>query len=185
MTTTTAMVFLSVLFPAKGWFGADQPWNVTVRPPAGTAVKLVLTDFSGSTLDPTQNAQREFAKEASVDLKQLFPALATAGSYILYACPPDETGHTKFLGTPLVVSVRDDRRRGAPPGPMVAKVEPLRYATLSTDAGEMNVGFYYDAAPNAIDNFLRLAQDGFYDGLTFHRIEPDFIVQGGDPRGDG
>ena len=90
-----------------------------------------------------------------------------------------------MIGTPLVVSVRDDRRRGAPAGPMVAKVEPLRYAILSTDAGDMTVGFYYDSAPNAIANFLRLAQEGFYDGLTFHRVIKDFMIQGGDPTGTG
>src|SRR5688572_31112048 len=42
-----------------------------------------------------------------------------------------------------VVSVREDRRRGAPTGPMVVKVEPLRYAILSTDVGDMTVAFYY------------------------------------------
>src|SRR5688572_12306725 len=102
-TTTTALVFFSVLFPAKGWFGADQPWSVVVRPPEGTTIRLVLTDFAGSSLEPAQNAKREFDKEAGVDLKQLFPALATAGSYILYAVPADAPGYSKFVGTPLVV----------------------------------------------------------------------------------
>ena len=68
---------------------------------------------------------------------------------------------------------------------MVVKFEPLRYAIVSTDAGDMTMAFYYDVAPNTISNFLSLAGDGFYDGLTFHRIEPGFIMQGGDPRGDG
>jgi len=64
-------------------------------------------------------------------------------------------------------------------------MEPLRYGIISTDAGDMTVAFYYDVAPNTITNFIQLAQEGFYDGLTFHRIESDFVIQGGDPRRDG
>ena len=45
--------------------------------------------------------------------------------------------------------------------------------------------FYYDVVPNTAENFLRLSEEGFYDGLTFHRIVPGFVIQGGDPRGDG
>jgi peptidyl-prolyl cis-trans isomerase B (cyclophilin B) len=42
-----------------------------------------------------------------------------------------------------------------------------------------------DEAPKTVENFTRLAGEGFYDGLTFHRVIPDFMVQGGDPKGDG
>lgn len=182
---TTALIFLSVLFPAKGWFGPDQPWNITVRPPQGVAVKLILTEFSGSSLDPSPNIQREFDKEGTVELKSLFPALSTAGTYLLYAIPKDKESSLEFVGTPLVVNVREDRRRGAPMGPMVVRIEPLVYGIISTDAGDMTIAFYYDVAPHTISNFLSLSRDGFYEGLTFHRIEPDFLVQGGDPRGDG
>src|SRR5882757_9626750 len=105
---TTALVFLSVLFPAKGWFGPDQAWNITVRPPQGVAVKLVLAEFSGSSLDPTPDVPREFDKEGTAELKRLFPAVSTAGTYILYAVPRDQEGYTHFVGTPLVVSVRED-----------------------------------------------------------------------------
>lgn len=182
---TTALVFLSVLFPAKGWFGPDQDWNVIVRPPQGVAVKLILTEFSGSSLDPAPDVKHEFDKEGSVELKKLFPALSTAGTYLLYAIPKDQESFLNFLGTPLVVNVREDRRRGAPMGPMVVRIEPLVYGILSTDAGDMTVAFYFDAAPHTIGNFLSLCRDGFYEGLTFHRIEPNFLVQGGDPRGDG
>jgi cyclophilin family peptidyl-prolyl cis-trans isomerase len=183
---TTAVILLSVLFPAKGWFGPDQAWNVTVRPPAGTSVRLVLTDFSGSSLDPDPALVREFDKEATIDIKRLYPAMATAGTYLLYAVPKAAiAASSEFVGTPIVITVREDRRRGAPSGPMVVKFEPLRYAIVSTDAGDMTMAFYYDVAPNTVSNFLSLAGDGFYDGLTFHRIEPGFIMQGGDPRGDG
>jgi peptidyl-prolyl cis-trans isomerase B (cyclophilin B) len=124
------------------------------------------------------------AAEKSVDLKQLFPSVVTPGTYLLYATPQGG-GAGEFDGTPLVISVRQDRRRNAPPGAMVIKVEPLRYAVMTTDRGTMTLAFYYDAAPHTVANFLSLADGGFYDGLTFHRIVPEFVLQGGDPRGDG
>jgi peptidyl-prolyl cis-trans isomerase B (cyclophilin B) len=182
---TTALLFLSVLFPVKGWFGPDQAWNVTIKPPTGTTVRLVLTDFSGSSLDPDPAQKREFEKEGVADIKQVFPAMATAGTYLLYAAPKVEGTQADFVGTPLVITVREDRRRGAPTGPMVMKIEPLKFAIISTDAGDMTVAFYFDVAPNTINNFISLATERFYDGLTFHRVEKDFIIQGGDPRGDG
>jgi peptidyl-prolyl cis-trans isomerase B (cyclophilin B) len=192
MTPTTALVFLSVLFPAKGWFSPDQAWNVTVRPPEKTAVRIVLTDFSGSIIDAVSGNERDFAREGTADLKHCFPAITTGGCYLLYAVPhvAGPEGEAKenvstFVGTPLVITVREDRRAGAPGGPMAVKIEPLRFAIVSTDAGDMTLGFYYDAAPNNIPNFITLSREGFYEGLTFHRIEPEFVVQGGDPRGDG
>ena len=53
------------------------------------------------------------------------------------------------------------------------------------DLGTMKVELYPDQAPNTVANFIALANNGFYDGLTFHRIVKDFMVQGGDPNGDG
>jgi len=51
--------------------------------------------------------------------------------------------------------------------------------------GIIKIDFFPDDAPNTVDNFITLAEKGFYDGLTFHRVEPNFVVQGGDPKGDG
>jgi len=58
-------------------------------------------------------------------------------------------------------------------------------ATIVTSKGEIEVALYFDAAPLTVLNFIELARDGFYNGLTFHRVVPNFVVQGGDPRGDG
>jgi cyclophilin family peptidyl-prolyl cis-trans isomerase len=66
---------------------------------------------------------------------------------------------------------------------MVWRVEPLRYVTMETSAGEMTISFFYDVAPNTAANFMRLAEEGFYDGQVFHRIIKDFVVQAGDPLG--
>ena len=58
-------------------------------------------------------------------------------------------------------------------------------AIISTNKGVMKVDFYEKDAPNTVANFVKLAKDGFYDGLTWHRVLPDFVIQGGCPRGNG
>src|SRR6476620_4038444 len=58
-------------------------------------------------------------------------------------------------------------------------------ATLQTNAGPITVRFFDDDAPKTVENFRKLAGDGFYDGLIFHRVIPDFMIQGGDPEGTG
>ncbi len=58
-------------------------------------------------------------------------------------------------------------------------------ATLQTNHGAIDVELYPDDAPKTVDNFVKLARDGFYDGLIFHRVIPDFMIQGGDPTGTG
>jgi cyclophilin family peptidyl-prolyl cis-trans isomerase len=58
-------------------------------------------------------------------------------------------------------------------------------ATLHTSEGPIEIELYPSEAPKTVDNFTKLAGDGFYDGLVFHRVIPDFMIQGGCPRGDG
>ena len=58
---------------------------------------------------------------------------------------------------------------------------PNEVAVIKTNEGEMVVQFWSDAAPNTIDNFKKLARQGFYDGTIFHRIVKGFMIQGGDP----
>ena len=58
-------------------------------------------------------------------------------------------------------------------------------ATIKTAKGVMEVEFFDADAPNTVANFTKLAKQGFYDGLTFHRVIPDFVIQGGCPNGTG
>jgi peptidyl-prolyl cis-trans isomerase B (cyclophilin B) len=58
-------------------------------------------------------------------------------------------------------------------------------AEIKTVKGTMNVHFYEKDAPNTVKNFVDLSRKGFYDGLTFHRVIPDFVIQGGCPDGTG
>jgi peptidyl-prolyl cis-trans isomerase B (cyclophilin B) len=59
------------------------------------------------------------------------------------------------------------------------------YASLDTDRGTIVLELYPEVAPKTVANFEKLSQDGFYNNLTFHRVEPGFVVQGGDPQGNG
>ena len=61
----------------------------------------------------------------------------------------------------------------------------MKQVTISTDFGDMNLRFLPDKAPAHVENFLDLAEAGFYDGLAFHRIIDGFMIQGGCPKGDG
>src|SRR3954466_14452520 len=58
-------------------------------------------------------------------------------------------------------------------------------AVLHTNAGPIRVEFFDEDAPKTVENFRKLAGEGFYDGLTFHRVIPDFMIQGGCPEGTG
>ena len=58
-------------------------------------------------------------------------------------------------------------------------------ATMQTTQGTIEIELFDDDAPKTVENFKKLAQDGFYNGVIFHRVIPDFMIQGGDPTGTG
>ncbi|MBN1414033.1 MAG: peptidylprolyl isomerase [Bacteroidales bacterium] len=61
----------------------------------------------------------------------------------------------------------------------------MKHAEIHTEKGVMKVKFFEQDAPNTVANFIKLSRQGFYDGLTFHRVIPDFVIQGGCPLGTG
>jgi len=58
-------------------------------------------------------------------------------------------------------------------------------AEIVTEKGTMKVNFFAEDAPVTVENFLKLAKEGYYDNTTFHRVIPNFVIQGGDPTGTG
>jgi cyclophilin family peptidyl-prolyl cis-trans isomerase len=58
-------------------------------------------------------------------------------------------------------------------------------ATIATDRGDIVIALDHSRAPKSVNNFVFLARDGFYDGVIFHRVVDDFVIQGGDPEGTG
>ncbi|MHC4924646.1 MAG: peptidylprolyl isomerase, partial [Planctomycetota bacterium] len=61
----------------------------------------------------------------------------------------------------------------------------MKTATIDTDKGVIKLELFPDDAPGTVANFEKLAKDGYYDGLTFHRVVPNFVIQGGCPQGTG
>lgn len=64
-------------------------------------------------------------------------------------------------------------------------ISSKRYAVIETDNGTVHMELFTNKAPITTQNFQQLVSQGFYNGLSFHRIVPGFVVQGGDPKGDG
>ena len=61
----------------------------------------------------------------------------------------------------------------------------MKSAEIHTNKGVMKLNFFADDAPGTVENFVKLSKDGYYNGLTFHRVISDFVFQGGCPTGDG
>ncbi len=113
---------------------------------------------------------------------QATPAAATTSSPEAAGTPAasPEASNAHALGTP-----------GAPakqwPAPPAMTIDPAKIyvATIKTDKGDITVQLMADKAPNAVNNFVFLAKEGFYDNTTFHRVLDGFMAQGGDPTGTG
>ena len=170
----------SVLIPTRMWYPPTQPDEVQVK--ASGDATLVLTDFEGKKLNPSGPA--DVNGEKTVDVKSIFPQLASVGTYVLYSVPKGKS-LAEFEGTPLVIEVRGQKQEGMPNRVQVTRVLPLQYAVMQTGHGPLTMVFYYDVAPLTSESFLTLASQGYFDKLTFHRIVPGFVIQGGDPTGTG
>src|SRR5882762_2369625 len=73
----------------------------------------------------------------------------------------------------------------AEPPAMQIDEDTIYQDTIETDRGPIVMELDPKLAPNTVNHFVALARDGFYNGLTFHRVVPDFVIQGGDPEGSG
>jgi len=71
--------------------------------------------------------------------------------------------------------------------PQAMQIDPekIYLAVVATDKGNMELELYPEHAPKTVNNFVFLAKEGFYDGVSFHRVISDFMIQGGDPTGTG
>lgn len=100
---------------------------------------------------------------ALVDLRDYFPTLRGAGTYKISWEPYSGAGQDSTTLT----------------------IAPRKQVELVTDEGKLTMRLFYDEAPAHVENFLDLVKLNFYSGLTFHRVEPGYLIQGGCPRGDG
>jgi peptidyl-prolyl cis-trans isomerase B (cyclophilin B) len=93
---------------------------------------------------------------------------------------------TWLLGLTLMLLLTACGKQSSAPQEAAAPFQTTRHAEITVrDYGTIKLELDAGSAPITVENFIKLAQDGFYDGLTFHRIMDGFMIQGGDPRGDG
>jgi len=96
----------------------------------------------------------------------------------------DEAGNVTFVKHEKAPKAKKEKKgRGSEKKADQTNLEDV--AVIKTARGTIVFKFFPGDAPIAVDNFKKLAGKGFYNGLPFHRVEPDFVIQGGDPKGDG
>ena len=104
----------------------------------------------------------------------------TAGSTTAAASP------TKAATTPAAQPTKSGGKKTyASRPPLTIDKSKKYFATIKMDIGDIRLELYPNEAPETVNSFVFLARDGFYDGLTFHRVIPGFVAQGGDPEGTG
>jgi len=116
-------------------------------------------------------------------VKKSLILLVVAGALAFGAC----SGGKKSAGTAPLAKVppaqRNNYYKSEPP--MTIGTSKSYEAVIHTNRGDITVQLRADKAPHGVNNFVFLARQGFYNGLTFHRVEPGFVIQGGDPLGTG
>ena len=76
-------------------------------------------------------------------------------------------------------------KRYSSPPPMQIEMNRTYHVVIKTNKGDIHLQLNPAEAPQTVNNFVALARDGYYDGVTFHRVVPNFVIQGGDPTGTG
>lgn len=123
------------------------------------------------------------------DKKKLLATLSLTAVLAVTGCgsapTEDVTGNAYSIENGVVVYTGDNDKEAA----VVQYAEPEEGELIAhinvKDYGTITVKFFPEQAPLAVENFVQHAKDGYYDGLTFHRIIDDFMIQGGDPEGTG
>ena len=131
-----------------------------------------------------QNASRQATPTAA--LQPTIPvSVVTAAPANSAAATPAAASGTPAAGAAAAAAASAAGKKYSGPPPMTIDPTKTYIATIETDKGKIVTELYPQDAPQTVNNFVFLAKDGFYDGLTFHRVEPGFVIQGGDPAGNG
>ena len=113
-------------------------------------------------------------------------ALMTTACALLLTATVVGTGAPALAQTPKAAEPPAAKPDAKPAAPKKGSKPVKQTAVITMEkGGEIVIEFYPADAPKTVDNFVKLAKKGFYDGLTFHRREKGFVIQGGDPKGNG
>lgn len=103
----------------------------------------------------------------------------------LAGCGGQQKANTTNKTTGEETKTLNGKKQWSTPPEMQIDPNKQYFATLNTDQGAIKIELFAKDAPKTVNNFVFLAKEGFYDGLVFHRIIKDFMIQGGDPTGTG
>ena len=124
--------------------------------------------------------------------KSLIPVIVLVAIAILWfifrpqkAIGPVDTNQNDSSGDGAESQNANSSKTYAFPGVLPDAQITGKKAIIETDKGSIEIALYGDKAPKTVSNFVYLVDNAFYDGLTFHRVVPGFVVQGGDPSGNG
>jgi cyclophilin family peptidyl-prolyl cis-trans isomerase len=151
--------------------------------PIGSESLLDSPAVSKKAKRDRQRLNREARREAELATARRRKQWRTARTIGIFAVP--------LIVLFVVLQLRNSSGGSAPPRsfskPPVQTLKPdtTYMATIDTSEGTMVVDLDAAGAPTSVNNFVFLARKHFYDGLTFHRVAKDFVIQGGDPKGDG
>lgn len=172
---------------------SDQPFDVPLDPPLtgndGIALPLQLALGNGEQRSLTVFCEKETPRDVSPPTT---PATSSDGLRTLRLAPHASVGadfdlreHYSAARYPGTYRI-EWRPLGGQAGTATAqfRVEPQKDAIIVTDYGKMTIALDYDHAPRNVENFLELVDQGFYNGKTFHKLIPGFLIQGGSPKGD-
>lgn len=162
-------------------------------------------EWSGLSVDQFETWLVDAADDLSLDPEQFAEDLTSAELVEKIQLAFDEAARIGLPGTPFLLlngrpyqssmeydalaglieffKLEEQQYKECPP--QVIDPDKEYQATLVTEEGEIVLELYADRAPIAVNNFVFLAQEGWYDGVTFHRVIPDFVAQAGDPSGTG
>ncbi len=152
-----------------------QDWLVERAGELGLDADQFLADLTSEEL--VSLAEEAHERNASIGMPGT-PFLVING--LPYGGPRDYGNLDAVIKTILL----EERQYSECP-PMTIDPERNYLATLKTEKGEIVIELYADRAPMAVNNFIFLSREGWYDGVTFHRVLPGFVAQAGDPTGTG
>ena len=162
-------------------------------------------EWSNLTVEGFQTWLEEVANELDLDSDQFMTDLVAAENIQQVQASYDQNSQIGLPGTPFllfnklpiqvtlsydsIASVVEafllEKRQYQACPPMVIDPEKQYTATIQTEKGDIEVELFADQAPLAVNSFAYLAQEGWFDGVTFHRVLPGFVAQAGDPSGSG
>jgi cyclophilin family peptidyl-prolyl cis-trans isomerase len=130
-----------------------------------------------------QRLNREARREAELAATRRRKQMRTGRTVAIFAIPVIVLLVVLWLRSSSGGS--EPERKFSKPPAQTLKPDTTYTATIDTSQGKMKLALDSSTAPKSVNNFVFLARKHFYDGLTFHRVAKDFVIQGGDPKGDG